>query len=162
MQKITLNADIKDGKITFDIQDFLELIQPKKEAIVECPKPKPQAMAFDSREELKNYVKNNPSATCRGIPTEELVKFIKENKGKLLFLKEANLINANLSGANLMWAYLRGADLRGTDLSGAYLMLCNLGGANFRDTILRGAFYDKSTKFPERFTIPKTMILQIN
>jgi hypothetical protein len=61
-------------------------------------------MAFDTKEELDDYAKNNPNATCKGLPTAELVVFIKANKGKYLFLKEADLRCANLYRANLCGA----------------------------------------------------------
>lgn len=106
----------------------------KQEPVVEW-KPTPQERAFDTKEELDEYVKNNPLATCKGIATKDLVKFIKENRNKFVFLKEANLRFADLSGANLRFANLRFADLR-------------------------DAKYDNYTKFLDGFTIPNTMIKQ--
>ena len=116
-----------------------------------------------TKEEIDEYVKNNPLATCKGIATNDLVKFIQENKGKYLFLKEANLYGAYLCGADLRGAYLRGANLLGADLCGADLRGANLYGANLHGADLRGANlygarYDSNTKFPDDFTIPDTMI----
>lgn len=45
-------------------------------------------------------------------------------------LSRANLSGANLRGANLLWANLSGADLSGANLRGAYLSEANLSGAN--------------------------------
>jgi len=142
MKNITLNATIQDGKITFDINDLLKLIQPTQEPVV-AYKPIPRAMAFDTGIERHEYVKNNPMATCQGILTEELVEFIKNNQSKYFFLKQANLSGADLSGANLRGADLSGANLRGADLSGADLS---------------GAKYNYKTIFPARFVIPSIMI----
>lgn len=61
-------------------------------------------MAFDTKEELDDYLKNKPNATCKGIPRRDLLKFIRENRTKYRFLKEADLIGANLSGADLTYA----------------------------------------------------------
>lgn len=134
---ITLNATVQDGKITLDINDLLKLIQQDKLTEVEYEiEPKP--MAFDTKKELDDYFKNNPNATCKGVPTEELVAFINKNKGKFLFLKEADLYRTDLGGANLY---------------GADLICANLGGAN-----LWHAYYNDNTKFPEGFTIPEIMI----
>jgi len=54
-------------------------------------------------------------------------------------LQEANLRGANLQGANLQGANLQGADLRGANLQGADLRGANLQGANLRGADLRGA-----------------------
>ena len=127
MINITLNATFQDGKVTFDINDLLKLIKKDKLTEVEY-EIEPKAMAFDKIKELNDYVKNNPNATCKGIPTKDLVAFIKENRGKYLFLKDANLRDAILFGADLC-----GADLRDAE-------------------------YNDNTIFPEGFTIPITMI----
>ena len=54
-------------------------------------------------------------------------------------LRGANLIGANLIDADLRGADLRGANLRGADLRGANLIGANLIGANLIDADLRGA-----------------------
>jgi len=171
MIKMTLNATLQDGKITIDINDLLKQIQQNKPTEVEYkvePKPmapataflqvEPKPMAFDTKEELDDYVKNNPNATCEGISTGKLVRFIDRNKSKYLFLKKANLNGAGLYYACLDGAYLDGVYFYGANLYGARLNGANLRGAyvNVRD--LFGARYDDNTKFPEGFTIPETMI----
>lgn len=97
---VQILATVQDGKITFDINDLLKLIQQDKLTEVKCT-VEPKAMAFDTKEELDEYVKNNPNATCKGISKEDLLVFIKENIGKYLFLKEAYLLGADLRGAYL-------------------------------------------------------------
>jgi hypothetical protein len=52
----------------------------------------------------------------------------------------ANLIGANLSGANLSRAYLSGANLSGANLSRAYLSGANLSGANLSRANLSDAY----------------------
>lgn len=59
-------------------------------------------------------------------------------------LQKADLTNAEMSGANLMWASLdganlSGADLRGADLSGTHLKEANLSGADMRKANLSKA-----------------------
>ncbi len=54
-------------------------------------------------------------------------------------LSDADLRSANLSGAKLSGADLRDGDLRGADLSGANLSGADLRGANLRDADLSGA-----------------------
>ena len=66
-------------------------------------------MAFETKQELDDYVKNNPNATCEGISTGKLVKFIDSNKDTYCFLKEADLGDADLEGADLSGDYLVGA-----------------------------------------------------
>ncbi|KYP87210.1 hypothetical protein WB60_12370 [bacteria symbiont BFo2 of Frankliniella occidentalis] len=51
----------------------------------------------------------------------------------------ANLIDEDLSGANLRVSNLRGANLRGANLRGANLSGANLSGADLRVSNLRGA-----------------------
>jgi len=145
---ITLtNITFENDKVTLTLEDFLKLIKQDKLTEVECkfePKPmapataflqvEPKPMAFDTKQELEYYVKNNPDATCEGISAEELVRFINGNKYKCLFLKKANLSGAKLSGAKLI-----GADLSGADLSGAKLIGANLSGAKLIGAKLSGA-----------------------
>ena len=179
---ITLNATVQDGKITLDINDLLKLIQQDKLTEVEYEiEPKP--MAFDTKKELDDYFENNPNATCKGVPTEELVAFINKNKGKFLFLKDAdlrdadlrganlcfanlcfanlfdaNLCFANLCGADLCFANLCGADLCGANLFGADLCGADLCGANLCFANLFDAKYNDKTRFSAFFTIPTIMI----
>ena len=94
--------------------------------------------AFDTREELKTFGKENPEANCSEIPTDEVVRFIKENQDKFLFLR---------------WAKLRGANLRGADLEGADLLCADLWRAN-----LEGAKIDKQW----HFKLSKEQLEQIN
>jgi hypothetical protein len=54
----------------------------------------------------------------------------------ILFLKEANLREANLSGANMREAILIEVNLNGADLSGANLNRANLGGADLSEANL--------------------------
>ena len=54
----------------------------------------------------------------------------------------ADLVGANLEGANLRSANLRGADLVGANLEGANLRGANLEGANLRGANLRGAYLE--------------------
>ena len=128
MIKIT-DITIENDKVTLSLEDFFKLIKQNKPTEVEYkvePKPmapataflqvEPKPMAFDTKEELDDYVKNNPDATCEGLPTEKLVNFIDRNKGKYLFLKKADL----------RYAYLRCYKLYGADLRGADLMCVNL------------------------------------
>ncbi|EIB9142692.1 pentapeptide repeat-containing protein [Salmonella enterica] len=56
------------------------------------------------------------------------------------YLRDADLCDANLRGADLRGAYLCDANLRGADLRGAYLCDANLRGADLRDADLRGAY----------------------
>ena len=55
------------------------------------------------------------------------------------YLRDADLRDADLSGAYLRGAYLRDADLSDADLSGAYLRDADLRGAYLRDADLRDA-----------------------
>jgi hypothetical protein len=119
---------------------------------VEC-KIEPKLMAFNTKEELDDYVKNNPNATCEGIDKDTVVDFIKENQGKYLFLKKAYLRDVYLRGVKLM-----GANLSFTDLRGAYLIDADLEEAKLNGAYLVGAFYDDDTKFPQEFIIPHYMI----
>ncbi len=57
----------------------------------------------------------------------------------------ANLRGANLRGADLGGAYLRGANLRGADLGGAYLVEANLRGANLTGANLGGTYLERAT-----------------
>ena len=104
------------NKIIQKIDNDIATLTIKKEAyqeLMDCENKLSQ-FAFDTKTELDDFVKNNPDATCRGIPTTELVEFITANKGKFLYLKEANLKEANfadadLEGVDLMGAYFKGA-----------------------------------------------------
>jgi hypothetical protein len=60
-------------------------------------------------------------------------------KGAIADLSEANLIDANLSGANLRGANLIDANLSGADLSEANLIDANLSGADLSGADLSGA-----------------------
>jgi uncharacterized protein YjbI with pentapeptide repeats len=146
------NITIQNDKVTLSLEDFLKLIKQDKLTEVEY-KVEPKPMAFNTKQELNDYVKNNPNATCEGISTEKLVNFIYRNKGKFLFLKKANLSGADLSGADLWGADLSSANLSGADLSGADLWDADLSGADLSNTR-----YNDKTIFPARFTIDKTMI----
>ena len=78
---------------------------------------------------------------------EELYKVLESHKkwldgdcgGKRADLLGANLRGADLRGADLIYANLRGADLRGANLIYANLIYANLRGANFLGADLRGA-----------------------
>jgi len=179
---ITLtNITFENDKVTLTLEDFLKLIKQDKLTEVECkfePKPmapataflqvEPKPMAFDTKQELEYYVKNNPDATCEGISAEELVRFINGNKYKCLFLKKADLSGADLSGAKLIGAdlyraYLLGADLSGAnlyraDLSGADLSGADLSGADLSGADLLGAKYTGETIFPAGFIMSQKMI----
>ena len=103
--------------------------------------------ALDKIEELKKYVKDEGS--------KDSVKFqIKTFGGTVLFestkttrreaildavASNANLIDANLRGADLRDANLRGANLRGADLRDANLIGTDLSDANLIDANLIGA-----------------------
>ena len=161
--EITINATVQDGKITFDIKELQKSIPEYQFAnsLYYIPKP----MSFYTKDELDEYVKSNPEATCKGIPTKELVEFIRRRegrKGQYLFLKDADLSYANLSdtclrgvylcGANLFNSYLCGADLSDADLSDAYLC-----GADLSDAELMHSIYNNRTVFPDDFKITRTM-----
>lgn len=79
-------------------------------AIVQDSKIQPKLIAFDTKEELVEYIKNNPQTTYEGIKTETVVEisdFIRKNYGKFLFL----------GGAYLIGDKLRFVDLSGVDYS---------------------------------------------
>ena len=99
-------------------------------------------VAFNTKEELLEFSNNN-DYNVEG-STENLIKFIQDNAGKFLYLRKANLWDANLEGANLRGADLwdansEGADLRDADLRGANLWDANLEDADLRGANLRGA-----------------------
>lgn len=56
-------------------------------------------IAFNAKEELLEFSNNN-DYNVEG-NTENLIKFIKDNAGKFLYLRKANLGGANLVGADL-------------------------------------------------------------
>jgi len=86
--------------------------------------------AFDTKEELKAYSKENHySINATNVTTEEILEFILENQFKFLYL-----VGANLSDANLTFAHLRGADLRGIK-------------------------YNTGTIFPQGFKIPESTVM---
>jgi hypothetical protein len=58
--------------------------------------------------------------------------WLRDGSGKRIEVVNANLSGADLNGANLRWANLSGANLRWADLSGANLRWANLSGANLR------------------------------
>ena len=64
-------------------------------------------------------------------------------------VRDGNLRDANLRGADLRDANLRGANLYGANLRGA-----DLYGANLRDANLYGANHDNWTTWPSGFTPP--------
>ncbi|MFN0358953.1 pentapeptide repeat-containing protein [Salmonella enterica subsp. enterica serovar Infantis] len=68
----------------------------------------------------------------------DLSKILEEHKVWITSMRESGS-RANLRDANLRDANLCGADLRGADLCGADLRDANLCGANLRDADLRGA-----------------------
>ena len=68
----------------------------------------------------------------------------------------ADLTGANLTGANLTGADLTGADLTGADLTGANLTGADLRGADLTRAELEGVIYDDSTRWPARFTPPRS------
>lgn len=75
--------------------------------------------AFDTLEELRTFEKAKPVGNCSKIPTDDVVRFVRENQGKFFFLR-----GANLQFADLRWANLRGSNLcfvcfLCTDLEGA-------------------------------------------
>ena len=75
-------------------------------------------------------------------------------------LSQANLVFADLSGAdlrdaNLSQANLVYADLSGADLRDANLEWANLSGANLVGANLSGAVWNDETVFPEGFEIPE-------
>ena len=74
-------------------------------------------------------------------------------------LQGADLFRANLQEAGLIEANLQGADLSGANLQGARLFLANLQGANLREARgltqeqLDGACGDSNTKLPPGMSI---------
>ena len=148
---ITLtDITIENDKVTLSLEDFFKLIKQNKLTEVEY-KVEPKPMAFDTKQELDDYVKSNPNATCKGISTQALLRFLERNIGKYFFLKEANLCDAKLYDVDLRYTYLCDADLRDADFRDARLSGNGVGAD------LRGAKYNNNTKFPEGFTIKKTM-----
>ena len=74
--------------------------------------------------------------------------------GPRVNLRNANLRDTDLSGADLRGANLRGADisdasLQGADLRWANLSKAHLFGANLSEANLRGAIWDSTTKWPK-------------
>lgn len=109
--------------------------------------------AFDTKEELDNHamkdkVRYNP--IINKIKVKDLVKWIRDNQGKYLYLRYANLEKADLRGLNLMDAYLLcadliKADLRGTNLEGANFYGANLIKANLEGVNLEGINLENAT-----------------
>jgi hypothetical protein len=67
-------------------------------------------------------------------------KWINKSKLCFLWLRGANLRQAQLQGAYLAGAQLQGADLSEANLQGASLTVANLQGANLRQAQLQGAY----------------------
>ena len=127
--------------------------------------------AFDTLEELNAYSKENHySSNATKVTTEEAVAFIRANQGKFLYVRDAVLHDANLSGLDLSYTNLRGLDLCYTNFSGTNLSytdlrgarLCysrlfgaNLTGAKWRGASFRGARHNSETILPRGFSFPK-------
>jgi hypothetical protein len=94
----------------------------------------PKPMAFDTNEELLNYAIDNPNATCKGLSTKDLEAFIDKNKGKYIFLKEADLRGASSYHAYFGGAYAYRAYLCCADLGGVY---------SYRPYLFYGTVVDK-------------------
>jgi len=62
---------------------------------------------------------------------------------RMTYLEGADLIGANLEGADIRFAYLEGADLTEANLERAYLEKVNLVGANLERANLRGAHLEE-------------------
>ena len=71
--------------------------------------------------------------------TDELINEFDVEKLRDANLRDADLSGAALRGANLSGAALRGANLSGADLRDANLRDADLRGSNLRDADLRGA-----------------------
>ena len=69
-------------------------------------------------------------------------------------LSGADLRGANLRGADISDASLQGADLRWANLSKAHLFGADLFGANLSEANSRAAIWDSNTKWPQGFTPP--------
>ena len=139
--------------------------------------------AFDTIESLKQFAEIT-GLSCKDFSSNELIEFIKNNNGKYLFLRGAdlqganlqeanlrwvslrlvnlqgaNLQGANLQEANLRWVNLQGADLQGANLQGADLRWANLQGANLQGANLLYTKYNSNTIFPTGFVVLDSMVL---
>ena len=160
MNKI-LNATVQDGKITLDINDLLKTIQKDKITGVEY-KVEQKPMAFNTKEELDEYIKNNPEATCEGIDTETILSFARDWYGRKLFLKKANLSNADfmhghftgayLMGANFNDAFLRCARFIDATLDDVSFVNANLSNTDFGRAILNGTDFSGANLSLANFT----------
>lgn len=79
------------------------------------------------------YLDDTPSLK---VEAESFIKAVEKVKDKLSC---ADLKEASLRGASLIYAYLRGASMRRADLSGADLSVADLKGANLIRADLSGA-----------------------
>jgi Pentapeptide repeats (8 copies) len=106
--------------------------------------------AFDTAEELASYQPNfeytlETVVAIHSIPVEELVKWIKENKGKKLYL-----VHADFSGADCSGADFSGANLNCAFFNGAYVSRADFRGANLRRVDFGDVDYSKDA-FPKDF-----------
>lgn len=80
-----------------------------------------------------------------------IVAFLKNAILRNAILRNARLIGANFTNANLEQSDLTGADIGGANFKDARLfgakMLCD----RIDSAIFEGAYFDKSTKWPEEF-----------
>lgn len=136
-QKLKEVINIIIDKLIPDLADLNVATQEPTQKTQPASQTENQPMAFDTCKELLEFSENNNYH----VKHDKLVKWIKQNRGKWLYL-----INANLRRANLIDAYLRGANLSCADLSCA-----DLTGANLINAYLTDVCYSTTTKFPDGF-----------
>ena len=131
--------------------------------------------AFDTKTELNKYIKECKGLEHPKVSKAKLIKFIKSNQGKYLYLAYADLSKvdffeidlsfaycrfANFRKAKLFWTYLPYADCAYADFTGAYFETVCLYRTNFRNTNLEkamlcmvgeGAIHNDKTIFPNGF-----------
>ena len=79
------------------------------------------------------------ASSASAFDPDDLQKLLDTNVCVQCDLREANLMDAYLTGTNLTDANLSGANLVSADLSGAILIYANLSGANLGGAFLGGA-----------------------